>query len=163
MLNSKMNEEASSDESDLSKKLYEATLDEKQYRCGSDTFSTAILYRDTVTGAAKIHPFDPKQIDEDDILNFFKYYKCYDIIHQNTKLVVLDTRLTLKKALTAMMDQGVRACPLWNSDNKSYVGMTTINDFIRILQKNYQGPDIPMEAFETTTLAQWQDTIHSNK
>lgn len=64
----------------------------KNFAWSSDTFSTAILYRDSVTGAAKIHPFDPTQIDEDDILNFFKYYKCYDIIHQNTKLVILDTR-----------------------------------------------------------------------
>jgi len=94
---------------------------------------------------------------------FFKYFKCYDIIHPNTKLVVLDTGVTLKKALHAMMEQGVRACPLWNAEKNAYVGMMTITDFIRILQKNYKGPDIPMEAFEKATLSEWQNTIHSNK
>ena len=85
-------------DNDVIKKISKCSLsssyDKKptNYAWSSDTFSTAILYRDSVTGAAKIHPFDPTQIDEDDILNFFKYYKCYDIIHQNTKLVILDTR-----------------------------------------------------------------------
>jgi len=101
--------------------------------------------------------------NDDDIQKFFKDFKCYDIIHPNTKLVVLDTGVTLKKALHAMMEQGVRACPLWNSEKNSYVGMMTITDFIRILQKNYKGPDVPMEAFEKTTLNEWQKTIHSNK
>ena len=91
----------------------------------------AILYRDNRTGAARVHPFDPRQIDDDDIQNFFKLYKCYDILHQNTKMVILDTRVTLKQALHAMMEQGVRACPLWSSAPGRYVGMMTITDFIR--------------------------------
>ena len=67
--------------------------------------------------------------------------------------------MTLQNALNAMMEQGVRACPLWNSAKQSYVGMMTITDFIRILQKNYKGPDVSMEVFEKTTLGQWRDTI----
>ena len=63
---------------------------------GNDTLRTAILYRDQKTGTAMIHPFDPRQIDDDDIQNFFKLYKCYDILHQNTKMVSLDTRHILK-------------------------------------------------------------------
>ena len=98
---------------------------------GNDTLRTAILYRDQKTGTAMIHPFDPRQIDDDDIQNFFKLYKCYDILHQNTKMVSLDTRLRLRKALHAMMEQGVRACPLWSTAQGRYVGMLTITDFIR--------------------------------
>ena len=97
----------------------------------SDILKTAILYRDQKTGTAMIHRFDPRQIDDDDIQNFFKLYKCYDILHQNTKMVSLDTRVRLKKALHAMMEQGVRACPLWSSAEGRYVGMMTITDFIR--------------------------------
>merc|ERR1719244_910654 len=81
---------------------------------------------------------NPPKTDDDEIQKIFKYFKCYDIIHPNTKLVVLDTGVTLKKALHAMMEQGVRACPLWNAEKNAYVGMMTITDFIRILQKNYK-------------------------
>ena len=107
-------------------KISMSTQDEE-----SDTLRTAILYRDQKTGTAMIHRFDPRQIDDDDIQNFFKLYKCYDILHQNTKMVSLDTRVRLKKALHAMMEQGVRACPLWSSGEGRYVGMLTITDFIR--------------------------------
>ena len=41
--------------------------------------------------------------------------------------------------------------------------LSQIRIFVRILQKNYKGPDVPMEAFEKTTLNEWQKTIHSNK
>ena len=67
----------------------------------------------------------------DIILSSLTNSSCYDIIQPNTKLVILDNKLTLKKALHSMMETGVRACPLWDSDKQSYVGMLTITDFIR--------------------------------
>ena len=65
------------------------------------------------------------------IINSLTNFSCYDIIQPNTKLVILDNKLTLKKALHSMMETGVRACPLWDSGKQSYVGMLTITDFIR--------------------------------
>ena len=50
-------------------------------------------------------------------------------------LVVLDTQLLVKRAFFAMVDTGVRACPLWDSARQQFVGMLTITDFIR-----YSGP-----------------------
>ena len=58
-------------------------------------------------------------------------YKCYDLIPLSAKLVVLDTELVLKKAFFAMVDTGVRACPLWDTSKQTFVGMLTITDFIR--------------------------------
>ena len=72
--------------------------------------------------------------DIDIIISSLTNFRCYDIIQPNTKLVILDNKLTLKKALHAMMETGVRACPLWDSDKQSYVGMLTITDFIRYRQ-----------------------------
>lgn len=70
----------------------------------------------------------------------FVCLQCYDLIPVSTKLVVLDTKLLLKRAFYAMVDTSVRACPLWDSDRQAFVGMLTITDFIRILQQSYQGP-----------------------
>ena len=42
--------------------------------------------------------------------------------------------ITLKyifQAFFAMVDTGVRACPLWDSAKQKFVGMLTITDFIR--------------------------------
>jgi len=117
--------------------------------------SRAILYKDD-QGVPIIQPLTPSL--DDDILNFFKCYKCYDMIPPSTKLVVLDTNLILKKAFYAMVDTGIRACPIWDSAKQSFVGVLTITDFIKILQKNYKGPNIEMEAFEEQKLADcWKD------
>jgi len=126
----------------------------------SSSASTAILFKDS-RGYPVIQPLssasDSKGMEQqDDILNFFKCYKCYDLIPTSAKLVVLDTQLVLKKAFFAMVDTGVRACPLWDSDRQAFVGMLTITDFIRILQKNYKGPLIEMEAFEEQKLLDWK-------
>merc|ERR1719336_2568386 len=64
---------------------------------------------------------------------------------------------------SAMVDTGVRACPLWDSAKQKFVGMLTITDFIRILHQNYRGPNVEMEAFEEQRLAEWKRITEHNK
>ena len=91
---------------------------------------------------------------EDDILNFFKCYKCYELIPQSAKLVVLDTRyincqkepplllqsvvsrLTPKKAFLAMVETGVRACPLWDSGAGRLAGVLSLADLLALLHRS---------------------------
>lgn len=119
--------------------------------------SSAILFRDS-RGEPALQPiaaFFKEGIGgvmEDDIANFFKCYTCYDCIPKSAKLVILDTKLMVKKAFYAMVDTGVRACPLWDSERQEFIGMLTITDFIRILQNNYQGRGAEMKAFEDQML-----------
>jgi len=131
----------------------------KNVQEATNAYSTAILYKDS-DGVPIVQPL---KSDYDDILNFFTCYKCYDIIPTSTKLVVLDTNLVLKTAFYAMVDTGVRACPLWDSSKQSFVGMLTITDFIRILQKNYKGPNMQMEAFEEQKLSDWKGITEHTK
>ena len=79
---------------------------------------------------------------------FFHYHMCYDLIPTSAKLVVFDTQLLVKKAFFALVYNGVRAAPLWHSASQKFVGMLTITDFIRILQKYYKSPDLEMEELE---------------
>uniref|UniRef100_A0A3Q0S9N1 Protein kinase, AMP-activated, gamma 2 non-catalytic subunit a n=1 Tax=Amphilophus citrinellus TaxID=61819 RepID=A0A3Q0S9N1_AMPCI len=53
-----------------------------------------------------------------------KCHKCYDIIPTSSKLVVFDTTLQVKKAFFALVANGVRAAPLWESKKQSFVGKT---------------------------------------
>ncbi len=55
--------------------------------------------------------------------------------------VVLDTQLLVKRAFFAMVDTGVRACPLWDSARQQFVGMLTITDFIRYTPLQCADPD----------------------
>uniref|UniRef100_A0A3B4A528 CBS domain-containing protein n=1 Tax=Periophthalmus magnuspinnatus TaxID=409849 RepID=A0A3B4A528_9GOBI len=67
-------------------------------------------------------------------------HKCYDIVPTSSKLVVFDTALQVKKAFFALVANGVRAAPLWDTEKQSFVGMLTITDFIIILHRYYKSP-----------------------
>jgi len=141
----------------LSRSLSIDNTESKQQHLLNSNTSAAILFKDS-KGQPVVQPLNSNdaEVPEDDILNFFKCYKCYDLIPTSAKLVILDTELILKQAFFAMVDTGVRACPLWDSAKQKFVGMLTITDFIRILHQNYRGPDIEMEAFEEQRLADWK-------
>uniref|UniRef100_A0A8D0LCL1 Uncharacterized protein n=1 Tax=Sphenodon punctatus TaxID=8508 RepID=A0A8D0LCL1_SPHPU len=55
-------------------------------------------------------------------MRFMRSHKCYDIVPTSSKLVVFDTTLQVKKAFFALVANGVRAAPLWESKKQSFVG-----------------------------------------
>uniref|UniRef100_A0A3B4H413 CBS domain-containing protein n=1 Tax=Pundamilia nyererei TaxID=303518 RepID=A0A3B4H413_9CICH len=69
---------------------------------------------------AKATPFHASE--RDIYMRFMKCHKCYDIIPTSSKLVVFDTTLQVKKAFFALVANGVRAAPLWESKKQSFVG-----------------------------------------
>ena len=124
----------------------------------SHSFSAAILFKDS-RGLPVIQPLrspsSHSSTIEDDILNFFKCYKCYDLIPTSAKLVILDTGLSLKKAFYAMLETGVRSCPVWSSTTQRNVGLVSLTDFISVIQNNYKGSLEDMEELEDLTLQDW--------
>ncbi|XP_042608128.1 5'-AMP-activated protein kinase subunit gamma-1-like isoform X1 [Cyprinus carpio] len=81
-----------------------------------------------------------EQSESDIYMRFMKLHKCYDIVPTSSKLVVFDTTLQVKKAFFALVANGVRAAPLWETKKQSFVGMLTITDFINILHRYYKSP-----------------------
>uniref|UniRef100_A0A4W5R418 5'-AMP-activated protein kinase subunit gamma-1 n=1 Tax=Hucho hucho TaxID=62062 RepID=A0A4W5R418_9TELE len=80
---------------------------------------------------------------------FMKSHRCYDLVPTSSKLVVFDTSLQVKKAFFALVSNGVRAAPLWDSKKQCFVGMLTITDFINILHRYYKSPLVrPVLAFK---------------
>ena len=133
-------------------------------RCSTSS-SAAILFKDS-RGCPVIQPLkspcSSSSID-DDILNFFKCYKCYDLIPNSTKLVILDTMLSVRKALLAVVESGVRSCPVWRSSSHSVVGLVTVDDFLRIINKNYKDSLNDMKELDQLTLEQWMKTSNMTK
>ncbi|XP_023933008.1 5'-AMP-activated protein kinase subunit gamma isoform X4 [Lingula anatina] len=130
------------------------------------------------TGGQRLHVHSPKRVsvhysvddtiepmemgEEDEEMNFASFmraHKCYDLIPTSSKLVVFDTQLGVKKAFFALVYNGVRAAPLWDSSKQDYVGMLTITDFINILQKYYKSPLVKMDELEEHKIATWRDAL----
>ena len=60
-------------------------------------------------------------LEEDErqvFVKFFKFHRSYDLIPTSAKLVVFDTELLVKKAFFALVYNGVRAAPLWDSSKQ---------------------------------------------
>nr|XP_055235576.1 5'-AMP-activated protein kinase subunit gamma-3 isoform X1 [Gorilla gorilla gorilla] len=73
-------------------------------------------------------------------MRFMQEHTCYDAMATSSKLVIFDTMLEIKKAFFALVANGVRAAPLWDSKKQSFVGMLTITDFILVLHRYYRSP-----------------------
>ncbi|CAD6195959.1 unnamed protein product [Caenorhabditis auriculariae] len=95
---------------------------------------------------------------------FMKAHKCYDLIPTSTKLVVFDTHLPVRKAFYALVYNGVRAAPLWDSDKQQFIGMLTITDFIKILIRHYEAGDNAerMRALENQQISHWREQFEQD-
>uniref|UniRef100_A0A182VYV6 CBS domain-containing protein n=1 Tax=Anopheles minimus TaxID=112268 RepID=A0A182VYV6_9DIPT len=104
-----------------------------------------------------------KEEDESQIfVKFFRFHKCYDLVPTSAKLVVFDTQLLVKKAFYALVYNGVRAAPLWDSKRQEFVGMLTITDFIKILKMYYKSPNASMDELEEHKLDTWRKVLQED-
>ncbi|XP_003744523.1 5'-AMP-activated protein kinase subunit gamma-2 [Galendromus occidentalis] len=123
------------------------------YRCASGLASSESSICDRI---------DIEDLGVDETLlfvKFFRYYYCYDLIPLSAKLVVFDSQLLVKKAFFALVSNGVRAAPLWDSAQQSFVGMLTITDFIHILRKYHKSPAVRMDELEEHKIDTWRTVL----
>ncbi|XP_040888415.1 5'-AMP-activated protein kinase subunit gamma-1 isoform X1 [Toxotes jaculatrix] len=95
-------------------------------------------------------------------MNFMKSHCCYDAIPTSCKLVIFDTTLQVKKAFFALVANGLRAAPLWDSKLQRFVGMLTITDFINILHCYYKSPMVQMYELESHKIETWRGDSFQN-
>ncbi|XP_007519897.2 5'-AMP-activated protein kinase subunit gamma-3 [Erinaceus europaeus] len=90
-------------------------------------------------------------------MHFMQEHSCYDAMATSSKLVIFDTTLEIKKAFFAMVANGVRAAPLWDSKKQSFVGMLTITDFILVLHRYYRSPLVQIYEIEEHKIETWRE------
>ncbi|XP_073916449.1 5'-AMP-activated protein kinase subunit gamma-2 isoform X3 [Castor canadensis] len=73
------------------------------------------------------------------------------------RLLLRPERLAVKKAFFALVANGVRAAPLWESKKQSFVGMLTITDFINILHRYYKSPMVQIYELEEHKIETWRE------
>ncbi|VDK18244.1 unnamed protein product, partial [Anisakis simplex] len=95
---------------------------------------------------------------------FMKAHKCYDLIPTSSKLVVFDTELPVRKAFFALVYNGVRAAPLWDSNKQEFIGMLTITDFIEILNRYYtdDSKSDGIKELEEHKISTWRETFEKD-
>ncbi|XP_008582708.1 PREDICTED: 5'-AMP-activated protein kinase subunit gamma-3 [Galeopterus variegatus] len=90
-------------------------------------------------------------------MHFMQEHTCYDAMATSSKLVVFDTTLQIKKAFFALVANGLRAAPLWDSKKQSFVGMLTITDFILVLHRYYRSPLVQIYEIEEHKIETWRE------
>jgi hypothetical protein len=124
------------------------------------TLTTVDFQIITMSELQTFYLFYSTEEDESQIfVKFFRFHKCYDLVPTSAKLVVFDTQLLVKKAFYALVYNGVRAAPLWDSEQQKFVGMLTITDFIKILKMYYTSPNNSMDQLEEHKLVTWRSKI----
>ncbi|EGN98976.1 hypothetical protein SERLA73DRAFT_53729 [Serpula lacrymans var. lacrymans S7.3] len=83
----------------------------------------------------------------------------YDAFPVSFRLIVLDTKLNVKKAL-----QCVVSAPLWNSDKSKFAGMLTVLDIIHLIQyyyytANYDSAAADVETFRLESLREIEKSL----
>eukprot|EP00035_Acanthoeca_spectabilis_P024881 m.455842 g.455842 ORF g.455842 m.455842 type:complete len:496 (-) comp20943_c0_seq1:184-1671(-) len=106
---------------------------------------------------------EPIKAERAQISAIFNQLTCYDMIPDSGKIVVLDTKLKVKKAFAALVHHGIRAAVLWDSSSQQYVGMITVSDFINILRKYYVSPLVKIEELEDHQIQTWRDITAADK
>ncbi|XP_032241441.1 5'-AMP-activated protein kinase subunit gamma-1 isoform X3 [Nematostella vectensis] len=94
--------------------------------------------------------------------NFLKSRMCHELMPKSSKIVVFDTKLNVKKAFFALLANGVRSAPVFDSSRQDFVGMLTITDFINILKCYYKSPlsgtsaQVQMDELEEHKIETWR-------
>ncbi|KAI9363556.1 hypothetical protein BD770DRAFT_379871 [Pilaira anomala] len=91
---------------------------------------------------------------------FLNQHTCYDVLPISFRLVVFDTELPVKKALSMLIQNGIVSAPLWSSENQEYAGMLTVSDFINLIQYYYYSNPCGYDEIETIQISQLKDKHH---
>uniref|UniRef100_A0A665U6V5 5'-AMP-activated protein kinase subunit gamma-1-like n=1 Tax=Echeneis naucrates TaxID=173247 RepID=A0A665U6V5_ECHNA len=100
---------------------------------------------------------DAAEPESDIYMRFMKSHKCYDIVPTSSKLVVFDTALQVKKAFFALVANGVRAAPLWDTEKQSFVGKNNKTCLLWFLRSHTLCPLVQIYELEEHKLETWRE------
>lgn len=75
------------------------------------------------------------------------------------KVLLLDARLSIRKAFFALVFNGVRAALVWHAPTSSNIGLITISDFIDMLIAAYDSKWNTIDTLEMSSILEWKQNI----
>ncbi|KCV72790.1 hypothetical protein H696_00369 [Fonticula alba] len=115
----------------------------------------------SMAGVGAAHILPSFEADRAQFRHFLRSYTCYDTLPISGRVVVLDTALPVKKAFHALLQNELRAAPLFDSRRHKIIGMLTVTDFINILRYYHYFPDEAMRRgirLDDQRIQGWRDT-----
>ncbi|CAF0938209.1 unnamed protein product [Didymodactylos carnosus] len=104
------------------------------------------------------------RINSDEIYqSFFQTHTCYDVMPKSGKVLLLDTKLSIRKAFFSLVYNNVRAALVWHAATSSTIGLLTISDFINLLIKFYDAKCKSMETLETFSILEWKEELQQDQ
>ncbi|RKP10472.1 hypothetical protein THASP1DRAFT_12791 [Thamnocephalis sphaerospora] len=79
----------------------------------------------------------PAEAARREIQRFLQRHSAYDVLPVSFRLMMLDTDLLVKKALSALVQNGVASAPLYHAAQHRFVGMLTMTHLIRLMHRYY--------------------------
>ncbi|XP_071036176.1 5'-AMP-activated protein kinase subunit gamma-1 isoform X9 [Parasteatoda tepidariorum] len=111
----------------------------------------------TLPRVTKVDRIDYASLAEDKIIpTFLSSRTCYDVMPVSGKVVVLSVELLVKNAFEALVNNELRAAPLWDESISSFVGMLTISDFINVLRHYYSNSPENIKDIESQSISTWR-------
>ncbi|KAI0704866.1 CBS-domain-containing protein [Cytidiella melzeri] len=83
---------------------------------------------------------------------YLRSHTSYDSFPVSFRMIVLDAKLEVRKALQCLLSNGVVSAPLWNSDKSCFAGMFTVSDIIHLIQYYYKSSNYDSAAADVETL-----------
>ncbi|KAE9411059.1 CBS-domain-containing protein [Gymnopus androsaceus JB14] len=99
--------------------------------------SPSLMRRRTSTrrrAGSNVAPYDNHHTALHAIRSCLKSRSCYDAFPISFRIITLDTKLSVKRALQCLLMNSVVSAPLWNSDRSEFAGMLTVLDIIHLIQ-----------------------------
>ncbi|CAF3403710.1 unnamed protein product [Rotaria socialis] len=92
--------------------------------------------------------------------SFFLTHTCYDCMPKSGKVLLLDARLSIRKAFFALVYNSVRAALIWHASTSSNIGLITISDFINMLIAAYDAKWSSVATLERASILEWKQNLY---
>eukprot|EP00941_MAST-03F_sp_MAST-3F-sp1_P002008 g2008.t1 len=90
-----------------------------------------------------------------EIVKFLQEHRCYDVLPESSKVITLDTRVSLRLAFYALVENSVHSAPLWDHELCRPVGIFTSTDFIHIILHFSKSSDSITDGLSNHNIKWW--------
>jgi 5'-AMP-activated protein kinase regulatory gamma subunit len=117
--------------------MFNIDLDAERDRKHSFSRPLPVQARSRAEEKDRIRLRDDSLLSAQRVADFLGSFNCFDLMPQSSKVVVLDTKVTIGVAVRALEENDLHSAPLWDSKEKDFVGFLSLLDLVNFLVHFY--------------------------
>ncbi|THD28832.1 hypothetical protein D915_000314 [Fasciola hepatica] len=103
---------------------------------------------------------DPNASDENHVYGtLFRHSTCYDVLPDSGKLVVLDSKLGVVRAIHALLENGVQAAPIWHAATQRVTGLFSQDFALHLLASLYNYGSVTDQGDQSSNSSLMSDSL----